>query len=73
MIEQMVMQATGFMQFFSKTGSFHSQEQLIYEGLKRLNTNFFGRAPCSHNLGTQIVAINKMTVGGTENKFFLCQ
>jgi len=38
MIEQMVMQATGFMQFFAKTGSFHSQEQLIYEGLKRLNT-----------------------------------
>lgn len=73
MIEQMVMQATGFIQFFAKTQSFHSQEQLIYEGLKSLNTNFFGKAPCSHNLSTQILVINKLTVGGTENKLFLCQ
>lgn len=62
-----------FFFFFANTGSFHSQDWLIYEGQKWLNTNFFGKAPCSHNLGTQILVINKLTVGGTENKFFLCQ
>lgn len=69
MIEQMAMQATGYMQFSAKTRSFHPHGYLIYEGLWKLNTNPFGKALLSHNLGIYILVINKLTVGGRESKF----